>query len=74
MRPGVARPRNGLYPHQIERDGRSWRRQVDWRERLLVSGLVTVAVVGTLLVVTIGVGALWLIVVVVGDIARRLGG
>lgn len=49
------------------------RRPPDLFERLFGTVLVGAFLVSALLVVAIGAGAIWLIVVLVQDVARRLG-
>ena len=49
------------------------RRRPDVFDRVFGAVLVTAFVAGFLVAAAIGAGALWLIVVVVQDIARRLG-
>ncbi len=71
MRPSTIRsPRNGLY------QDRQFRQQVDVTLKDLVAAAVVVAglIAAALLAVAMIAGAFWLVVVIVGDIVRRLAG
>lgn len=50
------------------------RRAPDLLERVLAALLIGSILVSGLLMLAVGAGALWLLVVVVQDLARRLGG
>ena len=68
---------NTLYEHSVAPNGAKYvrrRRPPDAFERVFAAVLTGAMLVCALLVVAVGFGAVWLIVVVVQDLARRLGG
>ena len=75
MRPGTPlRPRNGWYPHASFRPSVERRLpRLSWRERLAMSMVVLGFVAMALVSVALISGAVWLIVAVVTDLARRVG-
>lgn len=68
---------NTLQPHVVtSNNGQRYvhrRRPPDLFERLFGAALVGAFLVSALLIIALGAGAVWLIVVVVQDLARRLG-
>ena len=68
---------NTMYEHAVAPNGTRYvrkRRRPDAFERVFAAVLTGALLVSMLLVVALGAGAVWLVVVVVQDLARRLGG
>ena len=65
-----------LEQHTVTSNGQRYvhrRRPPDLFERLFAAALVGAFLLSMLLVVALGAGAVWLVVVIVQDLARRLG-
>ena len=68
---------NTMYEHSVAPNGTRYvrkRRPPDAFERKFAAVLTGALLVSMLIVVALGAGAVWLVVVIVQDVVRRLGG